>query len=326
MENSQNAVLIKLITKVVDARLKKILPILIEKYINESVDINISGDIIQEMVAPVRKQVQKQVQKSSQSTNRPTTSKNSTSLMEMMGDDYDDDQPIAKSRPQNNGVINDRVKQKLQTIKKTTFVKGNPLLDSLLKQTAAEVMLDPSKQIQPDGGGAGVNVQGAHIVANSEHFGNRELQEAIKSSGVDDTTAQLLSKNYSDVLKKSGAKKPTQQKRRIEPIFDDTPAYAPAPAPAPARMVNNIVTPDIMSQYEEQMAQYEAQINSGAVQTAQYESVLPNMTVPQRPSVNNMRQEMMASFSNQQADIPVEQYLPPELLAELQANDNYSVT
>ena len=69
MSKTDSSALIALIAKVVDMRLKKILPGLIEKYINESMNIELDGSMMAESIArTAKKQIIGNKQKSKNST------------------------------------------------------------------------------------------------------------------------------------------------------------------------------------------------------------------------------------------------------------------
>jgi len=298
MSKTENSALIALIVKVVDSRLKKILPELIEKYINESVNIDIDNNMIENITRSAKKKMfsnTKQIKKSSHNGN----------LMEMLMDD-DDDDLVVTDRSSSRKIEAAKIEKK-QKIENKTYVKNNPILDTLLKQTAKEIIDDPSKRVKADSNvGLEGEVIGAQVVRQSANFNNRQLKEVMQASGADANTAALLSRNYSGMFKSS--KKSNTNRRVIEPIVDEDDSnynyLDPNYGYSNNLMSNSYQQPVENTYYEEQPAQM-------LRQPAQMPVTLSNNP--------NARVAIQDNFPSE------DDFLPPDILAELRNNDSYNV-
>lgn len=304
MSTTGNSALVALIVKVVDARLKKILPGLIEKYINESVSIELNeAEIVKQVSSSAKRQIV------GTQTSKPKQ-RSSTSFKDLMADD-DDELVVTKTNsPKKIDAVKNDMKLKVE---QKTFAKNNPTLNNILKQTAKEIIDDPTKRVESydKAGSSPSNVIGGNVVAQTKNFGNRELKEIMKATGADDRTASLLARDYSGMMPKSN--KPQVNNNNVvrramqQPIIDEDyenvdytdPNFGSSRRPEP---IQNYDIPEP-------------------------QDIEPQVPAPMPvPTPNMMSRNPNARVSFQDVIPDETSFLSPEVLNELRSNASYSVT
>lgn len=304
MSTTGNSALVTLIVKVVDARLKKILPGLIEKYINESVSIELNeSEIIKQVSNSAKKQI------IGTQTSKPKQ-RSSTSFKDLMADDDDDELVVTKTNSPKK-IVDAKNEMKLK-VEQKTFAKNNPTLNNILKQTAKEIIDDPTIRVESydKAGSAPSNVIGGNVVANTKNFGNNELKEIMKATGADDKTASLLARDYSGMIPKSN--KPQVNNNNVvrramqQPIIEEdyenvdytNPNFGSSRRPEPVQNYNIPEPQDIEPQVPAPM---------------------------QAPAPNTLSRNPNARVAFQDVIPDETSFLSPEVLNELRSNASYSV-
>ena len=160
---------------------------------------------------------------------------------------------------------------------------------------------DPDARIVPDTGGAiQANVAGAKAIRQSQNFDNRQLKQVMEATGADPTTAALLSRNYSGMFKST--KKHNNNSRRVVQqamnIYDDD--YSNQDYGYGRQ---NIQAPPVQEDYYEEPRQIQ-----------HIQSPTP-MTLSNNPNARVVLQDNVPTMDD---------YLPPDILAELYGNSQYS--